>query len=151
VKTEENDHITEVYLSVLIPALAVLCKRLFKDHLDGGVHYEKDVSDPKLREKFQCVPKSNKYAESIFGLLDYLIKQKPNISTLASEAYIMFSQNKTMAWVNSKDDLEQKNLLSDARKQARIMKSNFKSRKDEIENERRKMIKEKISKKKRLI
>ena len=74
-----------------------------------------DPENPELRHKFASVPKSNTYAESVFGLLDHIVRQKPNITTLASEAYVMFSQNKTMAWINVKTEQEQVSLLKEAR------------------------------------
>ena len=72
-EAHEFDAATELYLRVIFPALAVLCTRLFKDHLQGGIHGSLDVNDPTLRQKYKSVPKSRKYAESIFGLLDHFI------------------------------------------------------------------------------
>jgi len=115
-ETHEFDAATELYLRVIDPALAVLCTRLFKDHLQGSIHGSLDVNDPTLRQKYKSVPKSSKYAESIFGLLDHLIKQKPNITTLAAESYIMFSQNKTIQRINMKTQEKQTELLRNARK-----------------------------------
>ena len=77
---QECDPTVEVFLRVIFPAIAVLCQRIFKDHLFGGVHSQLDTSDPVVRQKYQCVPKSSKYAESVFGLFDHLLKQKPNTS-----------------------------------------------------------------------
>ena len=54
------------------------------------------------RNTILSVPKSSKYAESIFDLLDHLIKQEPNITTHAAESHIMFSQNMTIQWINSR-------------------------------------------------
>ena len=34
----EYDPTTEVYLRVMFPAMAVLCRRMFADHLSGGTH-----------------------------------------------------------------------------------------------------------------
>ena len=36
------------------------------------------------------VEKHNVFPERMFGFLDHILKYKPNISTLAAEAYVMF-------------------------------------------------------------
>ncbi|ELU07946.1 hypothetical protein CAPTEDRAFT_192738, partial [Capitella teleta] len=54
--------------------------RMFKDHLVGGIRANLNPDDTKLAS----VPKSNKYAECVFGLLGHLITHKPDISTLAN-------------------------------------------------------------------
>ena len=56
---QECDPTVEVFLRVIFPAIAVLCQRIFKDHLFGGVHSQLDTSDPVVRQKYQCVPKSS--------------------------------------------------------------------------------------------
>ena len=73
------------------------------------------------------------YAETVFGLLDHLLKQKPNISTIASEAYIMFLQNKTMEWLCKKTTDEQSVQICEARKSTANLLDKFKQRKEEPE------------------
>ena len=77
------------------------------------------------------------YVESVFGLLDRLLKQKPNISIIAREAYIMFSQNKTMEGLCKKTSAEQTELLCKARKSTANLRDKFKQCKEEIEQRRR--------------
>lgn len=74
----------------------------------------------------KCVPKSSVFAESVFGRLDQMLKQKPNTTTLAAEAYIMFSQNKTMNWLEKKGEGEREKLLKEARKESNAIRERFK-------------------------
>ena len=136
VKESSFDSSTEAILGVIFPAFAQLAKHMFKDHLAGGVHVNLDPKDAK----FASVPKSNKYAECVFGLLDHLITQKPNISTLASEAYLMYSQNRTSQWLNSKNQEDLNTLVRNARKSTEKSQQLFFKRKEEIESRKRNQI-----------
>lgn len=140
------DNLVIVYLRIIFPALSLLCRHLFKDHLPGGILAQLDINDQELRNKYRSVPKSSKYAESVFGLLDYILRQKPNVTTLASEAYILFAQNKTLGWLESKGEQDQENILRDARKHAKLLHQKFKERKSSIQAERQKSLDDKIKK-----
>lgn len=148
------DGATKVILGVILPAVTSLCKRIFADHLPGGKYSELDIHDQRLRDKFQSVPKSSKFAESVFGLLDYQIRMKPNVTTLAVEASIMFSQNKTRAWLEGKT-ANLASLVTQARKDSKKIKQDFQKRRNAIIEERRRALQEKMKKeeesKKRLI
>ena len=80
----------------------------WKQHVSGSSH--KWRHHPRwqrnqyqwLCQSWQCRTKDtclHQYAECVFGLLDHLITHKPSISTLESEAYIMYSQNRTSEWL----------------------------------------------------
>ena len=60
------------------------------------------------------IPTNNKFSETIFGHLDRLLKEKSNISLIASEAFIMFVHNK-IDWHSEKSDQEKDILLRKAR------------------------------------
>ena len=135
----EHDYLVEVLLGVILPALGELCKRLFSDHLPGGKWA--NVTE-ELRRKSASTQKHNKFAESVFGFVDNLLRHKPNISALASEAYIMYSANKTAQWLESKDSKEKKLLVEKACKNASIVKKQFQVRKNEIEARKREAIEE---------
>lgn len=81
-----------VCLNILLPALSKLCKRIFAEHLPGG-RWESVTEE--MGGRTSGTMKHNKFAETVFGYLDTLLRMKPNISTLASEAFILFSANKT--------------------------------------------------------
>ena len=144
VADDEYDDVVETFLHIIFPALAVLSQKQFKDHLEGGIHSNLSTADTTSKERYQSTPKHNKYAESVFGLLDFLLKQKPNITTLAGEAYIMFSQNKTMAWLQSKSAEEQDIMIKNARKSTDTLKRNFNSRRQEIKRRKNEQIKKTI-------
>ena len=140
------DGICSVMLEILLPAISMVCRKLFADHLPGGCHSQIDPNNADIRSKLKCVPKSNVFAESIFGRLDQILRQKPSITTISSEAYIMFSNNKTMQWLQSKDTSEQDKLLAKARREGRHISRKFKERKELIFQERRAAMEESIRK-----
>ena len=130
----EHDRKVEVILHIMLPAMARLLQHIFSDHLEGGKWQE--VS-PDVRERIRGLPKHNKFSESVFGHLDKLLKQKPNITTVASEAYIMFSHNNTLKWLASKSATEKAQILHAARKSTRHVRKQFKERQLEIQAARR--------------
>lgn len=73
--------------------------------------------------------------ERDFAILDWLMQQKPNANTIALEAMIMYSQNKTGAWLQKKSEEEQGKLLQAARNLVPIVKEKFKSRRQEIQKQ----------------
>ena len=88
----EIHSIVQATLSVLLPAMATTCRHLFRNHLPGGKYadlYAEESADVRSRTK-KSVPKSSKFAESVFGSLDHLMRNKPRITTISPEAYIMF-------------------------------------------------------------
>ena len=50
----------------------------------------------------------------VFTYLDGLLRYKPHIKTLSAESYVMFSMNKTMQWIQFKDEGEIKQILDEA-------------------------------------
>ena len=96
-------------------------KRAVKDHLPGGILSE--VNDDNLIEQAGSFQKRNKFAERIFGMLDLLIMKRPNATTLAKEAFIAFSVNKTIQWLSSKDDEDLKTIIQQGRKVGKEIKS----------------------------
>jgi hypothetical protein len=50
--------------------------------------------------------------------LDQLLRVKPNISTLSAEAYALFSNNQTAAWLNSKSSADREKIVQQARIEA---------------------------------
>ena len=137
-----HDDEVQVILQVMLPAMARLLQKMFSDHLDGGMWA--DVS-PELRERVKGLPKHKNFSESIFGHLDRLMREKPNITTLASEAYIMFSHNKTAAWLDAKSPLEKAVIFKQARCSVKHVWKQFKSRQQEIQAARRAAVLRKLS------
>ncbi|XP_053372789.1 uncharacterized protein LOC128546365 [Mercenaria mercenaria] len=140
VKPSAYDQACHSYLKVILAALCTLCKKLYKEHLPGGSLITQDEN------KFKGVPKTSCFAESVFGQLDQLMRTKPNLKTLAAESFIMFLNNRTLHWLNSKEENERHQLITQASKEVKLMKVRFKSRLLEIEENRRIAIQEKILK-----
>ena len=69
------------------------------------------------------VPKTNKISEADFAILDLLIRKKPNASINALDALIMWSQNKTMKWLDTLSSGEKTTYLEQARKKAQWLRS----------------------------
>ncbi|ELT88809.1 hypothetical protein CAPTEDRAFT_217367, partial [Capitella teleta] len=146
IEPSQFDGTVKVMLEILLPALSKLCQRIFADHLPGGRYGDIDTADPALRKKYQSVPKSSKFAESIFGMLDYQIRAKPNASMLAIEASIAFAQNKTKQWLEAKGEDDIQRSITQARSDARQIRRDFKERKNTITEERRRALRMKIAK-----
>ena len=107
-------------LSVVIPALAKLIQHQYGDHLPGGVH------ETINKEETISVDKHNKFPERVFSLVDHILSAKPNISTLALEAQVTFSLNKTNDWLSKQNNILQ--IITESRKEARKERERFKER-----------------------
>ena len=94
-----DDDTGEIILKVVLPAIAMVFQHLFSDLLQGGKHANIDEAG---RNALAGTPKHNKFSESVFGFMDQLVRSKPNISTLSAEAYVMFANNKTNAWLEER-------------------------------------------------
>ena len=74
------------------------------------------------------------------------MKEKPSISLIASEVYIIFVHNKTIDWLNEKTDQEKSLLLSQARKDVNSTRCKFMTRISEIERRRGVNLEDKMKK-----
>ena len=99
-KPHAADDTVKIILKVTLPAIAKVCQHLINDHLQGGKYADIDVAG---RNVLAGTPKHNKFSENVFGFVNHLVRAKPNISTLSTEAYVMFANNKTGAWLQGKD------------------------------------------------
>ena len=145
--TDSFDNSVEIFLQVILPALSKLSKHLFKEHLPGGVLTS--ISN-EMKDTVRNAPKTSCFTESVFGQLDHLLKTKPNISTLAAEASIMFLNNKTLAWLENKESTDRENLIKTASKSVKRIREKDKSRLYEIQESRRIAMNEKIRKREEL-
>ena len=130
-----HDDKVQTILSIVLPAFAKLCEHLYADFLPGG-QYESVDDKSELYAMAACVPKHNKFAESIFGYVDRLMRRKPNIGLLSAEAYVMFCKNKTADWLASKPFSDVEQLLSSARKEVKLVQKTFQERHAKIVQQR---------------
>ena len=138
-----HDSYVVTILKILFPAFSTLSSKLYADHLPDGKYFNLTV---EAKNKTRCVQKHNKFAEMAFAYLDQLLRFKPNIKSLASEAYLMFCCNKTEQWLQNKSKVEIDSLLHDARRQVKFTREKFKTRQKEIHQRRLEMIQEKAKK-----
>ena len=100
-------------------------------YVQGG-DYD-SVTDTVLIKETKSVPLTNVAPERDFAVLDRLISQKPNATTIALESIILYSHNKTSDWLKNKPQSEQKRLIEAARTLIEVHKANFCKRRKEIE------------------
>ena len=124
------DTLTQQALEMCMHSLLLVLERLSHDQLPGGKYFSPSDSVKKLQKN---VPKTNKISEADFVILDILIRKKPNASINALDALIMWSQNKTMKWLDTLSSEEKTTYLEQARKGAQSMAEKFKIRKEQLE------------------
>lgn len=133
----ENDHMCEIIIQILLPALVKCCRHILRDHLPGGIHTQ-PVAD---KARVAGTPKHNKLCETVFGYTDMLLRTRPHIQSLAAEAYVAFAFNKTGEWLAKKDEGEVAKILKAARKNVAPLRQKFKERSQAImEGRRAKML-----------
>ena len=105
-----TDQTTAAVLERMFTAWETLLLKAAAEHLIGGEHSIIEGAKEAL-----SVPRHNKFPERVFALLDVLTRFRPVASTLCSEAYIMFSLNKTGEWLSSLTENERDKFLQQAR------------------------------------
>ncbi|KAJ8321395.1 hypothetical protein KUTeg_001051 [Tegillarca granosa] len=109
------------YFINTVPGLCASLKSLFSDYIGEG---QWAIVPSSKRSSTSSVPKHNKFSETIFGHVDRILREKPNITVIAQEAYIMFCHNKTLDWLNGKCEKERQSLLASARRDVKKSKEN---------------------------
>ena len=74
-----------------------LFEQMVQDQLPGGKYYE---ATQELIKETQCVIPHNKLPEFAFEMLDRLVSFRPNATTLANEAKIMYNFNQSGEWLS---------------------------------------------------
>lgn len=129
----------EMILSILLAALTKYVVQKFKDFLPGGVFSQ---PSEEMKVKMKSVEKHNKFSERVFAYYDNLLRYKPHVNTLASEAYIAFAVNKTGKWLKEQPEDKATELVSSARKEVAVIRRNFKNRQEIIKQRRREKLEE---------
>ena len=65
-----------------------------------------------MKESTTSCPQHNKNLEHVFGLLDFLCRNRPNAFTLSNEAMLMYVYNHTNEYLRAKTETELNQLLS---------------------------------------
>ena len=129
-KTSKGDSITKELLQLLFGSFSITTQRMLIDHLPEGKYHSDDA---KLKEEISSVPTTNVAPERDFAVLDRLLHQKPNATSVALEAMILFSHNKTASWLDKQSSKNKEELLQVARTLAPTIKKKYVERKKEIE------------------
>lgn len=120
----QKDNICEILISPN-EALDMTVQSLLMVIFNARLNYLKSVHDhlpegklcetsEQVKEICASVAKHNKFPERVFGLTDSLIRLRPNATEMCNEAFNMFTNNKTNAWLKSKREKERLQLLKDA-------------------------------------
>ena len=91
------DEMTKQVLEIIFITFCQVTEKMLEDHLPSGKHVgmgEKKMSETK------SVPRTNVGVERDFGMLDRIMRLKPNASVLVYEGIIMSVRNKTSEWRN---------------------------------------------------
>lgn len=132
-ETSEGDSMTKELLQLLFGTFSITTQRMLIDHLPGGKFYS---SDDKQNEEISSVPTTNVAPERDFAILDRLLHEKPNATSIALEAMILFSHNKTASWLDKQSSKNKEQLFQVARTLAPTIKKKYVERRNEIEKKR---------------
>ena len=114
VSPSEHDPTVRHMLLSIFKSLAILLDRVLADHhpvIQAEVENKEEV-----RAKTSSVRTTNVVSERDFAMFDRLLREKPHATTLALEAHILFSNNKTSKWLMSKSEEEREKIMEEARK-----------------------------------
>ena len=98
----------------------------------------------ELREETAGVPVHNNLCKTVFARADFLLHDKPNISTIAMESYVMFSLNKTSEWLNGKDKQQQEEIMRESYKEVKHVRERYLKRKEELAKRRADIVRQKL-------
>lgn len=119
-ESKKFDHLVAQILLSCFKSIEVILGRVISDQ-------EPAVAAAKRKETIS-VKKTNTISERDFAKLDRLLREKPHATMLSLEAHILFSNNKTREWLESKSPDELKSLMETARKLVPKHKQKFKER-----------------------
>ena len=83
---------TKQAISIILHNMYVCIRRQLEDHLPGGKYR---IPGEDLRQATSTCPKDNVAAEHVFAGLDYLNQKSPNMTALAMQGVLLWTQNKT--------------------------------------------------------
>jgi len=96
--SEKYDILAQELLEVMFKAFCTTTRRMLTDNLPGDkFHGKEDGSE--LVSEVASVPKTNVISERDFAMLDRMMRDKPNATTVALEAMILYTNNQTQMWL----------------------------------------------------
>lgn len=134
--SQYDSSVQDILLS-LFKTFELLLERVLADHQPVLIAAAENKEE--VKSQTQTVKPTNTISERDFGKLDRLLREKPNASTLALEAHILFTNNKTSRWLETKSSEERQQLLVEARRNAPKHRQKYRQHISELEEERRKL------------
>ncbi len=141
---EELDALTTQALELVLASILSVIKRQLVNHFEGGKHAE---PSEELVHISKSVPKTNQSNESNFGQLDRIKRFKPNATTAHIEGMILYVNNKTSDWLDTKCD--DSDILQKVSKLLPKFIEKWRQRSKEIKNKRIEMLKQRAEENKR--
>jgi hypothetical protein len=112
----------------------IIVSRQLGDYFPGGkFNIDSSPNFEKLKETSVNVSTTNIVSERDFANLDRLRREKPNANTIALEGMILFTNNKTLHWLDNLDAEKKSTVLKMARENAPKMLQNYKEQKQIIQ------------------
>ncbi|CAC5406236.1 unnamed protein product [Mytilus coruscus] len=126
----EIDILTIEALQILCTNFLIIIKRQLGDNLPGGKFSVDSAQNfEQLKNISRNVSTTNIISERDFANLDRLQREKPNASTIAIEGMILFSNNKTLQWLDNLEPDRKKEVFKIARENAPKMIKNYRKQK----------------------
>lgn len=139
-----HDAICGSMLLSLFKTFGLLLERVLDD-LQPVTEAEAEQME-RVRAETATIPTTNSVSERDFAKFDRLIREKPHASTLALEAHILFTNNKTSKWFHLKSTAEREKLMEEARKNAAHYRKAYQRRLLAIGEEHKRQQEEKVQK-----
>ena len=115
VQDEQLNILTAEALQILCTNFMIIVSRQLGDYLPGGkFNIDSSPNFEKLKETSVNVSTTNIVSERDFANLDRLRREKPNANTIALEGMILFTNNKTLHWLDNLD-AEKKSSVKDGK------------------------------------
>ena len=136
-------------LELLFGGFVSVTERMLSDHLVDGIYGKYADPDEDLYRESKAVPTTNANPERDFGMLDRLMKLKPEALEVVYKGMIMFTRNNTSDWRDSlskEDSAKAMKFASDSKDK---QKNLFFKRKVAIHNSRAEKLKNSIEEKKK--
>ena len=128
------DHIVQQMLQAIFSTLARLFQRMFSDQ---SVTAEREADRAAERQVMKTVRSTNTVSERDFTRLDNFLRQKPSASL---EGLILFTNNKTLNWLETLDADAREHVIQIARGSAHQHRKKFRECLQSIQKEREKIL-----------
>lgn len=128
------------HLNKICEAMLTIVERQLNDHLENGIYGS--ANDESLLKRTEHSKLTNIPAENLFGDLDYSMRRKPNATFRHHSSVSMLKRNKTIRWLKTKSEIERKEVLKQARKQAPDLRNKARLHEKEVVEERKKILNE---------